>query len=60
MNLEKRCEWYVISRSQRKLELWRGEGYEGTRSYEERGCYECKGWNEDCKYKLDFYRDIRK
>ena len=52
--LEDICHWYVVARSQRKIELWRGLGYEGTRSFEDYGCYKCNGKEESCDNYIGF------
>lgn len=47
--LDKICMYYDISRSQRKTELERGVGYEGTLGFERAGCYDCDGYKKDCE-----------
>lgn len=51
------CDYYVISRSQRKHEVERGVGLIGTISFEELGCYECEGNNTNCNkyFNIDKY-----
>ena len=42
------CDIYKCSRIQRINEIRRGQGYAGTNGYESKGCYRCKGINQDC------------
>jgi len=45
----KRCFYYEQSREQRKHELERGLGLEGTRNYETAGCLtRCNGYDLKC------------
>ena len=49
MNLIDKCENWEIARTQRKTEIERGLSLRGTMGFEDMGCYECKGFNPDCK-----------
>ena len=48
MNIEDICLQYELARHQRKMEMDRGDGMEGTKGYEIMGCYECDGYNTKC------------
>ncbi len=48
MSLDEICYFKEAAENQRKMEVERGEGLEGTRHYEEAGCYGCDGLNQDC------------
>ncbi len=39
------CPWHKASRVQRDDELMRGDGFEGTKGYKDRGCYSCDGYD---------------
>ena len=56
MGIEYICDYYVISRKQRKEEISRGLGKEGTIGYENSGCYDCSGKDINC----DNYQTILK
>jgi len=45
----KQCHWYKIARTQRQTELSRGQGESGTMYFLEAGCYDCNGFNRNCK-----------
>ena len=45
----KRCEYYQISKDQRKHERAKGLSDKGTKGYENMGCYECDGNKPECK-----------
>lgn len=47
-NLEDKCGYYKISRSQREVEMNRGLGTKGTEGFEKTGCYDCDGYNKKC------------
>jgi len=47
--LEDICVYYRISREQRKTEVDRGDGFDGTLGYEDTGCYTCEGDNKGCR-----------
>ena len=49
MNLKNRCASYKISRDQRESEMLRGLGKEGTEGFQRMGCYECKGYDKECR-----------
>jgi len=42
------CVNYKIAREQRTQELLRGEGLKGTSGFNNMGCYDCKGMNNNC------------
>ena len=42
------CLYHEISRNQRKTEIKRGMGTSGTMGFENKGCYDCNGFNENC------------
>jgi len=44
-----KCHWYYASREQRKHEFERGLDRSGTQSFEDRGCYDCNGYNNECE-----------
>lgn len=46
--LENKCQFYQISRDQRKTETDRGENHDGTMGYENTGCYKCDGATPYC------------
>jgi len=58
--LENICRWLTIATEQRKHEIERGEGINGTQTYQERGCYDCNGLNRTCEYYLNLYELINK
>jgi len=41
--IEQICIWYTAGIDQRKHELERGESLEGTKGWNDRGCFECRG-----------------
>jgi len=55
MELENICQWLIIAKEQREHELERGLDLSGTKSYQEKGCYNCNGLNYECKYYLNLY-----
>jgi len=42
------CDYHLISRSQRESEIAKGLGTKGTMSFENKGCYDCQGYNPTC------------
>ena len=42
------CSWKEASHNQRESEVQRGLGHDGTKGYENLGCYECKGRKPEC------------
>jgi hypothetical protein len=61
MNSLEKCVHYFISRVQRSDEIKKGWGLSGTRGYERIGCYECNGYNKDCRsYTPQIKIDYRK
>jgi len=57
MKLEEfECPFYKGARDQRKSELDRGDGLEGTAGYEEMGCYECDGFAPKCENRLNLHQ----
>ena len=47
-DISNKCLYHKISRNQRKNELSRGLDEKGTIGFEDRGCYECSGFNNKC------------
>ena len=47
MGIEKCIQW-ELARSQRHIELQKGDGFNGTKGYECLGCYMCTGYNANC------------
>jgi len=48
--LGNKCINYNISATQRAMEVALGKGTIGTVGYEMAGCFECEGYNLDCKF----------
>jgi hypothetical protein len=42
------CINHFIAREQRKHEKDIGLGLKGTKSFEDKGCYKCDGYNYEC------------
>ena len=49
MSIDKICAHYKCAVSQRKHEILAGYSKEHTQGYQDKGCYECKGLNKECK-----------
>ena len=49
------CAWAENSKRQRVTEINQGYGSKGTVMYENNGCFNCDGLNQDCKEYLNNY-----